>query len=269
MKKALGFIAAFAWLVGTPALAADIALKAPPPPPPPVLSWTGFYVGADVGGAWMTSTANWLPLPSPAGFGVNPITARDNASSFAGGVHLGYDWQFSPLWVGGVEGDWMGTHAAGSFAQPWTTFGTATPIGGTFTTTNSTLNDLFSIRAKLGVLASPSLMLYATGGGAWGEVHDSAIAADPPPGSGYFASTSLSRTGAGYVVGGGAEWAITNNWLARIQYLYYHLNTGESVVANAPAFPAFPSSFTWSNTNVSLVTVGLSYKFSGPVVASY
>jgi outer membrane immunogenic protein len=111
MKKLASAIAAIA-LIGTPAFAADIAVKAPPAPPPvPVFSWTGFYVGGDVGAKWMQDewTVTSLfdgggPAPGFVGAPGAPTTTYTVSGIRAGGF-VGYNWQFSPTWVGGVEGD--------------------------------------------------------------------------------------------------------------------------------------------------------------------
>jgi len=73
-------------------------------PPPP--DWTGFYVGGQAGGGWFKNNAAWNPLPSPGTFGAFPIAASDRGSGFIGGAYGGYNWQFGPDWVAGVEGDW-------------------------------------------------------------------------------------------------------------------------------------------------------------------
>ena len=68
-NAAIRFVAIVA-LMGTPALAADMAVKAPPPPvAAPTYSWTGFYIGGDIGGLQTSNTATWNPLPSPIAFG--------------------------------------------------------------------------------------------------------------------------------------------------------------------------------------------------------
>ena len=63
------------------------------------------------------------------------------------------------------------------------------------------------------------------------------------------------------MAGGGLEWMITNNWLLRGEYLYYSLNSSPSAVVSAANYPAIPSGYSWSSTNVSVARAGLSYKF--------
>jgi len=75
---------------------ANAASAKSPPPPAPAFSWTGFYIGGDVGGAWTTNTATWTPLPlGPfppiTNFGVNAISASNDGSSFLGALHAGYN----------------------------------------------------------------------------------------------------------------------------------------------------------------------------------
>jgi outer membrane immunogenic protein len=257
MKKLLVASIAAAAFCSAPALAADMAVKAPPPPvlpPTPVYSWTGFYIGADVGGMWTNSNANWLLPTTTVPSGTN-ISAGTDASSFIGSLHAGYNWQFAPAAVAGVEGDWSLTHAGGSWSQP---------PNATFSgpeTMSSTLDWLASIRGRLGVLVAPNLLAYATGGAAWGKLdYAAAVTCYPgcvPP---YSVSSAFSNTADGYVVGGGFEWAMTMNWYIRAEYLFYHLDSSQSVVATTPVYP-HPSVFNWSNTDISLGRVGVSYKF--------
>jgi outer membrane immunogenic protein len=263
-KTALLGIAAAAMLAAAPAFAADLAPIAPMYKAPamivPPASWTGFYIGGDIGGSWSHTNGSWTGLPSAAAFGVNPTGGSLDGSSFLGGVHAGYDYQFAPAWVFGVEGDWTWTHDRGSNSQAWTLFGTGTPVGGgAATTMNSTVDWLASFRGRLGYLVTPNVLAYATGGIAWGDVHYSGTA--PAPTAGYLASTSFNNTSDGFVVGGGVEWALTHSWSLRGEYLFYHLNSAAGATATSAAFPAFPSSFSWSRTNVDVARVGLSYKF--------
>ncbi len=260
-KTALFAITAAAVLAAGPAFAADLTPMTPMYKAPPMVTapqtWTGFYIGGDIGAAWSHTDGSWT---APAGFGVNSTSGDFDGSSFLGGVHAGYDYQFAPSWVFGVEGDWTWTHARGSNSQAWTFLGTGVPVGGgAATTMNSTVDWLASLRGRLGYLVTPNVLAYATGGVAWGDVHYSATAADP--GTGYLASTGFNNTSDGIVVGGGVEWAMTHNWSLRGEYLFYHLDSAAGTTVTPAAFPGAPSSFSWSHTNVGVARVGLSYKF--------
>jgi opacity protein-like surface antigen len=117
MYKRLLVIAAAAALAGTPAFAADLSAAQPMYKAPPMMTapnWTGFYIGGDIGGAWSHSDSSWFALPSAATFGVNSTGGSNDGSGFLGGVHLGYNYQFAPAWVAGLEGDWTWTHTRGS-----------------------------------------------------------------------------------------------------------------------------------------------------------
>jgi outer membrane immunogenic protein len=226
--------------------------KAPPAPPPP--NWTGFYVGADAGAAWLSDTATWNPLPSPGAFGASPISGTDRGVGFLGGAHVGYDGQVMPDWVAGFEGDWTWTKADGSFTQSWVPAGAPAQA-----TMSANLDWMASARARLGYLVTPDVMAYATGGAAWARMDYSALSANP--GSGYSVASSSTNTQSGYAAGGGVEWMVTNNWSVRAEYLYYQFHKGPNVVAQAPGFAANPSNFVWAAANISVARAGISYKF--------
>ena len=264
IRRAAVAVAAVIGLVSV-ASAADLPVKAPVKAPvaAPVISWTGFYIGGDIGGAWTSNTGTWTGLPTPADFGINAISGSNGGSSFIGGLHAGFNWQFAPTWVAGIEGDWSWAKARGSFSQGWTLFGTATPAPGAFTNMTSALDWLSSLRARLGYLVMPNLLAYGTGGVAWAKFDYAANnfcnapCGGPPP---YIANPAFSNTQAGYAVGGGLEWAMTNNWTLRGEYIFYRFNSAPSVIVNpGPGF--LSSSDSWSSTNVSVARAGLSYKF--------
>src|SRR4051812_24020563 len=109
MKKiALALMAVTA--LGSQAFAADMAVKAPPMvAAAPVMTWTGFYVGVNGGGAWMdgpSMTYNDLAIGNTIQ-AYRPSTVNPSSStSGLVGVHAGYNWQFAPTWVFGIEADW-------------------------------------------------------------------------------------------------------------------------------------------------------------------
>ena len=248
------------------ARAADMPTKAPPyEAAVPAPGWTGFYLGGNLGGVWMAQDAAWNPLPSPAAFTVFPVTGRLESSHFVGGVHGGYNWQLAPTWVVGIEGDYSWTGAAANLQGVWNSF----PVGGSFPTTLSSLTDklesLSSVRGRIGYLVTPSALAYVTGGVGWGRFDYDGFARNTA--NNYLASTSFSKIQSGFVVGGGLEWALTQNWLIRGEYLYYGFG-GSSATASATGFPDFPSGFLWHNTSVREARLGLSYKFDWIVPAA-
>ncbi len=108
MKKLLIAGAALAALIGTPALAADLPLKTPLPPAP-AWSWTGFYLGGNIGysvGRDPTNQTVTEPGSSPASI---LITTDDlSPSGILGGGQIGYNWQMAPYWLIGIEADFQG-----------------------------------------------------------------------------------------------------------------------------------------------------------------
>jgi outer membrane immunogenic protein len=200
MKKLATAIAAIA-LIGTPALAADMAVKMPvqsPPPPAPIYSWTGFYIGGDVGGGWSSSDfstnpgcppnpatnstfCNGPPSPfAPNGGAVAAAgTGRLASSAFTGGVQTGHNWQ-TGAFVYGVEADFnslslkRSVAAAGIFPVPFS--------GNQFVLTeDSKTSWLATMRGRLGVTVVPRMLLYATGGAAFADFKFSSTYNDNAP----------------------------------------------------------------------------------------
>src|SRR3978361_43656 len=127
-----------------PAAAADMPAraysKAPAYTAPAVVyNWTGFYIGGHVGGAFA---------------GDNSLQSSD--ARFLGGVQGGFDYQFAPNWVMGIEAQysWLGGGSNTGVLFP----------GGTLVTANS--DQLGSVTGRVGYTWGPAL-LYATGGYAW------------------------------------------------------------------------------------------------------
>jgi outer membrane immunogenic protein len=245
-------------LAGTTALAADLAplpYRTPPPVLATVFTWTGLYVGGTIGGAATSINELWSPT-----FGVFPIFGSTGGASFAAGFHAGYDWQFAPTWVAGIEGDWSRANASGNINQPWVLYPSGVAVPGSFTTMGSTMDWVPSLRARLGYLVRPNLMVYGTMGGTWGKV-DYTASNFAPLAPAYATSAAFSNIQGGWVAGGGLEWAIAANWLLRGEYLLYSLSGFPSVVAASANYPTSPSRYSWSNTNVGTARLGLSYKF--------
>jgi outer membrane immunogenic protein len=243
-----------AGVVGT-AQAADMPLKAVPLPVG--YSWAGFYLGGHAGGGWAKSDARWDPLPSPAAFNADPVLLGLKGSGFVGGIHGGYNWAVSPAWVLGIEADYSWSDLNNSASQTVNFFG-GVPAPPARVDLGRDVKSLGSVRGRIGYAFAPRTLLYVTGGYAWGEVGYNAYYQNN--GLTYLAPVSFKSTESGYVVGGGIEQAITNNWILRGEYLFYRLS-GASSRFNSVAFPAFPINFSWSETDIHVVRAGVSYKF--------
>jgi outer membrane immunogenic protein len=115
MKKLTTAIAAIA-LIGTPAFAADIPVKAPYAPAPAVYNWTGWYVGVNAGASMGEAKTDFNIAPFTqgvvGGHGETspnfPFSDTTSPDGFIGGGQIGYNWQVSPIWVVGLEADFQG-----------------------------------------------------------------------------------------------------------------------------------------------------------------
>src|ERR1051326_8547675 len=221
----LKFIAASlaAAIIAGPAIAADrLPVKAlPARVPPAVFSWTGFYVGANLGAGWDTSGTQSGSQFYTGTFGPpGPTTAWTNSMSaprgLLGGLQAGYNWQVSPWLVAGLETDIQraSIHGDGAAATAVTvgTNGIAAHNGAIALAQKT---DWFgTLRARVGVtpFAAP-VLFYATGGLAYGSAKTWFAMADTLPIDGAIiagaAAGSATRTG--WTVGGGAAWGITPN----------------------------------------------------------
>lgn len=216
----------------------------------PVWSWTGFYIGGHVGGGWSDGDAT----ATVAGFG--PFdTARlgGNGSGVVGGGQIGYNWQFAPNWVLGIEGDISGTGIRKSSAAPITLGGG--PIGAAFThEADRNIDWMASVRGRFGY-AADRWLVYVTGGAAWADINYRTNLT----GFGLFNSGNFNTTKSGWTVGGGAEYAFANNWTARLEYLYYDF--GSEAVSNVSVVAPPLAYNTTFSTKVNVVRAGVNYKF--------
>ena len=282
----IAIIAAVSTVVFAPvASAADMPRKAPvvTPPPPPVYSWTGFYVGANIGGGWadrdVTSIPNDPLVAAVYRLGGAPPPISFKSSSVIGGLQLGYNWQFNRNWLVGIEADfdWSGIDGSGTSTGVITIAQTQVPIT---QTASEKINWFGTVRARLGFLPVDNLLAYVTGGFAYGRVEHSATyinnSAAPLTGSGFgfsftcgpfapcFAGSSSDVVG-GWTVGGGVEYAIWQRWTLRAEYLYVSLdNKSVTQAGTALLIPGSTLSSTNANfdrTTFNVARIALNYKF--------
>jgi outer membrane immunogenic protein len=251
-------------------MAADLSVKAPAPMPAPVPTWTGFYLGGDIGGFWAhNGTGEWAPTEI-FNFGEFPNVGplNNSGANFVGGVHAGYNWQFAPTWVAGIEGDWSWTDAKGSFDQPWVnTLGVVRPDARASMSLSE--HSIATLRGRIGYLVTPAALVYFTGGAAWGNFDYAGNSHNEPTHLPFLAQTQFSETKSGYVLGGGFEYAFWDRWSARAEYLHYHFSTDTAVTVVdstgnfiLPPNAVGPTTFSWTGgTNIDVVRVGVSYKF--------
>jgi len=181
------------------ATAADMPVKAPPPvyAPPSVYNWTGFYAGAHIGYMWGRTRVEEDGVVTEGGAPTDGVI---------GGVLAGYNWQYRQF-VFGLEGDFGWTNAHGTGAQSIIII-TQAPNAYDFNWTNH-------VRGRLGYAADRWLFFIAGGlAVADFDFHEGATTTTivPPVGVG--------GTYVGWSIGGGVEYAFTQNLLGRIEYLY-------------------------------------------------
>jgi len=223
------------------AFAADLPSRRPPPvyAPVPIFTWTGFYVGGDIGYTWGTDTHT---LPSGAVYQATP-------QGEIGGLHVGYNYQINQFVVG-LEGDVDGANFRNSAASPaGAVNSTRLPVEG-------------SIRGRLGY-AWDRALFFATGGAGFADIqhnYTNPLGVSDP-------GNTYSSTRVGWTVGGGVEYALSNNWSVRGEYRYadFGRQTDTILLGTVPVV---------NHVIEHRVTVGFSYKFDmyappAPVVAKY
>jgi outer membrane immunogenic protein len=296
MKFLAGAAAVFGSMLagGLSAEAADIPLKAVRPIVPAAFSWTGFYIGANVGAVHGRSSADtdFGPLfppfavlpPNVPVFTVIPgqlaaLSGGSNNTAVIGGGQIGYNWQVNQF-VLGVEADGSGTGLRGFGASASRTFGPPIlPVAVTQTVTldYGHIDWMASFRGRLGFAADRALF-YVTGGAAVAGIDGTTVTVVNGPGIGLPAGTFTSSGGGsttrwGWTVGGGIEWAFTNNWSVAGEYRHSDfgtISTAITIPSGLAAGPVFATGTSNARLTVDQATFRLNYRFdAGPVVARY
>jgi outer membrane immunogenic protein len=224
-----------------PASAADMRMptKAPPMAAPPVATWTGCYIGANIGGGWAkeTYTDPLAVFPEPAGLGSH------TASGVMGGGQVGCDWQMGQ-WVVGARGMFDASDLTGNHLL--------LPDGDVFDTRISWYG---TATVRVGYLFTPTLLGYIQGGAAFKRQKEVIIDVIPE------ALANKDRTGG--TVGIGAEWMFAPNWSVFVEgnWAGFGTKTLTFVDLEVPPGPPFPL-----NIKESVVTVvgGVNFRFGWP-----
>ncbi|WP_029005083.1 outer membrane protein [Azorhizobium doebereinerae] len=232
MKRLL-LSSAIALAIAAPASAADLANRYPVKAvvaPAPVFSWTGFYIGANAGYGGDKYNYNFgVPVTSSA--------SADSSGFFAGG-QIGYNYQFANNVVLGLETDIQWSGIEGNID---------TASARSASNIKSSLDYFGTVRARVGY-AFDRVLPYITGGMAYGESKTSAT---------QLSGSTLSifdgnDTKVGWTIGGGLEYALTNNWTFKTEYLYVDLGDSDYGVG---------SSAVSVDNKFHTVKAGVNYKF--------
>ncbi|ARN83595.1 outer membrane protein [Methylocystis bryophila] len=305
MKKHSALAGLALALVAGSAFAADLPSRKAPiivEPPPPVFTWTGLYGGINIGygfgngdrdpGSLFYSPYKYAIDGVP--FSVNPAGSAwsigNDLNGVLGGGQVGYNYQFNPWLVVGVEADIQATdiHSQGNGIG-----GAVDGLGPhtSYATQNKSVDWFGTVRGRVGVTfpSIPNLLVYGTGGLAYGGVVHSFNVSDVYSsflGGGSLAvlgaGTNYDQTKVGWTAGGGVEWfPLISNPLfkafsVKLEYLYTDLGSttlyGSSIGSIPTGGPAFFYQQT-SHTRWNTVRVGVNWHFNpfaaAPVLAKY
>jgi outer membrane immunogenic protein len=267
-----GFLALITLMMGAGgARAADLTANAPPPefqpPRPPEFSWTGFYLGLNVGGG-LDHFAFPFAITVPRTGGYIADTSGITASGPTGGIQGGFNYEL-PFFhiVAGLEAGFSGSGIQGqnSFNGILTT---GAPVTATF---GSKFEDFGTARLRLGY-AWGRFLPYLAGGFTFGTMETFYNLSTP----GFFSSGAITETRSGVIphvatIGIGGEYALAPNFSVRAEYLY------DFISARRVTFTPVPGSMISFGTRTAyhIARVGLNYKFDWlsppavPVVAKY
>ncbi|MFG1477927.1 outer membrane protein [Xanthobacter sp. V4C-4] len=226
MKRFLLASVALAAFVA-PAAAADLATKYPVKAiAAPVFSWTGFYIGANAGYGGDKFNYDLYALTVPV------ASASITSSGWFVGGQLGYNYQFANNVVVGLETDIQWSDISGTV--------TIGPVSA-----GSTVDYFGTIRGRLGY-ALDRFLPYITGGAAYGRTSTDV--------NYLVASVGKATTSWGWTIGGGVEYAITNNWTFKTEYLYVDLGSANNI-------GSIGGISLDNDTKFHTVKAGVNYKF--------
>ena len=241
LKFAVLLLASVSFCAVQSAGAADLPARGPvykAAPMPTAFSWTGCYLGGNVGGLWLKG--DWTDPTGAAATGSN------TASGVTAGGQLGCNYQVGP-WVFGVEGMFNWADANNN----------STSIAGNNLHTDT--NWLANVTGRVGYAIFDRNLLYVKGGGAWIDQSNSVTAAGTVFNTGDY-------TRGGWTVGAGWEYAFAPNWSAKIEYNYMDFGNKSPTFISAGGAAA-------TNVNIDqtahLALFGVNYKFGGNPVGPW
>jgi len=279
---------ALRWKIGEPgaptAHAGSPIFKGPPvASTAPTSLWSGFYTGVNGGYTWAGDTNTNFTYQGQGGFaslwakGGLPSSLNLNSEGILAGAQVGYNYQFQEKVVAGLEADLQGVGVGNSSVGSWQ----GSPA--TYLQAGRNMHSLGTVRGRVGYLATPTMLVYATGGLAYGEADLNATWFSPRlspalyQGGSWLGTTDL-RTG--WTAGAGVEWMFLPRWSVKAEYLYYDLGTANTAnfgpvfyTSSAKTGSQFSTAGYSAPFNGNVVRLGLNYHFNGggpaPIVAKY
>jgi outer membrane immunogenic protein len=241
MKKLLSAAIIAAAATSVSANAADMSMSYKAPMAQTAYSWTGFYIGGNAGGG----------IANSEHLDVDCFTCANTKFQEAFGtvgLGAGYNFQFGST-VLGIEGDYN-----------WANVNKTSSIGGDNSlfrrgTTQFQMNEFATLRAR-GGLALDRTLIYATAGVAFGHVQNTTVL------DGGFIVASEDKWKTGLAVGGGVEFALTQNWTLKGEYLLMQFQNSDASLSTSNNFCSNNSNCRVNyNESIQTARLGLNYKF--------
>jgi outer membrane immunogenic protein len=202
-----------------------------PPPTVQLYTWSGLYIGGDVGGGWIDSAGS------------------DNNGTFIGGAHVGFNLRAGKL-IYGLEAQWTGIGSGGDDGNGSSIVVAPDGAAGRF---KADIDWIATLAARVGVVWDRSLF-YVKVGPAWGhQSYDASFSAPDPDFNG-------SETRFGWAAGLGYEYAFRGAWSVRLEYLFTDLGSDTVVLHGSGGSLAVGN----VDSQVHAVTFSLNYRFDWP-----
>jgi outer membrane immunogenic protein len=257
MKKSTVGLVAIGALIAGPAMAADLRMPVKAPPMAPAVaaySWTGFYLGGEVGYGWASDTTTVVTQTSlTPGFPVGFSSTR-NLTGILGGVNAGFNYQISQFVIG-LDGDYTWANLTGSTTD-------VSPTTADVAVHSDKIDWIATVTGRLGVLVSNNVLFYGKGGWAWAEWKDNSSTFNPTQTT-LLNTSSSAETRDGWTAGVGIEWGFAPGWSAKVEYDHIGFATANfaSTEVNArTGAVSFP--LRSATSDLDMVKGGIMYHFN-------
>jgi outer membrane immunogenic protein len=250
-----------------PTSAADLGArpytKGPVAAPVPVFTWTGCYIGGNVGWGFGDNDVRVAVSPDPASqafigpaftAGAIPALFPLEMDGIIGGGQIGCNYQTGSF-VFGIEGDIQASDVKDALAVTTNVPGFVT--GQHFA--SQSLDWFGTVRGRLG-FAWGQFMVYGTGGVAFGRVNYGLGITFPATND--FQNIAVRDTETGWTAGAGFEWAFAPQWSVKAEYLFIDLGDRAFATIGSGRAPNLTTSLIGNFENqYNIARVGVNYRF--------